>query len=58
MGFGAVRRRFRSFGTGSAEPREQEVPMAKFCKNCGSELAEGAAFCEKCGAPVSGGKNK
>ena len=32
--------------------------MAKFCKNCGSELAEGAAFCEKCGAPVSGGKNK
>ena len=32
--------------------------MAKFCKNCGSELAEGAAFCEKCGAPVSGEKNK
>lgn len=24
----------------------------KYCKNCGAELAEGAAFCEKCGNPV------
>lgn len=24
----------------------------KYCKNCGTELAEGAGFCEKCGNPV------
>ncbi len=23
-----------------------------FCKNCGSELQQGAKFCENCGAPV------
>ncbi len=25
-----------------------------FCKNCGSELVEGAAFCMKCGSKVDG----
>ena len=26
--------------------------MAKFCKNCGTEIPEGAKFCENCGQPV------
>jgi hypothetical protein len=25
-----------------------------FCKNCGSELEDGAKFCPKCGAPTDG----
>lgn len=32
--------------------------MAKFCTNCGNELAEGAAMCVKCGIMVDGGNNK
>lgn len=32
--------------------------MAKFCTNCGNELAEGAAMCVKCGTMVDGGNNK
>ena len=31
--------------------------MAKFCTNCGNELAEGAAMCVKCGIMVDGGNN-
>lgn len=27
-----------------------------FCKDCGSEIPEGAAHCGKCGAPVDEGK--
>lgn len=27
--------------------------MAKFCTNCGKEIAEGVAFCTECGTPVS-----
>ncbi len=27
--------------------------MAKFCKNCGTPLSEGATFCGKCGTPVN-----
>lgn len=26
--------------------------MAKICKNCGSEIADGAFFCTNCGAPI------
>ena len=28
--------------------------MAKYCKNCGSELDEGSMFCNECGAKASG----
>lgn len=31
--------------------------MAKFCANCGNELADEAAMCVKCGTMVSGGTN-
>ena len=30
----------------------EDVNMAKFCKNCGSEIKEGSLYCEKCGSPV------
>ncbi|MBX7076211.1 MAG: zinc ribbon domain-containing protein [Methanobacteriaceae archaeon] len=32
--------------------------MAKFCKECGAELADGAAFCKECGKPVAGAVKK
>ena len=25
-----------------------------FCKNCGTQIAEGGKFCPKCGTPVGG----
>ncbi len=28
--------------------------MAKFCTNCGKEIAEGNAVCTECGTPVDG----
>ena len=35
----------------------QEIDMAKFCRNCGSALNEGAAFCMKCGTPTGNVKS-
>lgn len=29
-----------------------------YCKNCGTELAEGTKFCMKCGTPVDGEKKQ
>lgn len=31
--------------------------MARFCKNCGSALRDGAAFCVECGAAADDGRN-
>ena len=28
--------------------------MAKYCKNCGSELSEGSVFCDECGTKADG----
>lgn len=31
--------------------------MAKFCGNCGKEVADNEAFCGNCGASMNGGSN-
>lgn len=38
----------------NAEPKAEatEVPKARFCGQCGSEVAEDALFCNKCGAQL------
>ncbi len=33
------------------------MPMYKFCRHCGTELAQGAGFCSKCGAPAGKGNH-
>lgn len=32
--------------------------MAKFCTNCGNELADAAVICPKCGVPVNNSQSK
>lgn len=33
------------------------MPIHKFCRHCGADLAPGDAFCRKCGAPVGRGNH-
>jgi TM2 domain-containing membrane protein YozV/ribosomal protein L40E len=33
------------------------MPVYKFCRHCGADLAPGDAFCRKCGTPAGRGAN-
>lgn len=37
---------------GKSEEKGKEIPITRFCPQCGAELADDAKFCPKCGSAV------